>query len=205
MSSTRSFAPRPPAGGSEVPAQTALLAEYSRLGQFIDNRLGFLNALLPIAMGLLTVTFSGLETQGVDAQLRLAVGIVVAVWLTFRATVIHAQSLEDALSYTEDLEIRINEEIGKNAMRFQSTHPSSKCVGGRTGQEAVVGTLFVGLLLVTGCTWFIHHHLNLPKLVLLGIDAGVLAIALDMVVERLRLQHYCYRPAVSPGSNRQAP
>ena len=138
---------------TRIPIQV-ILAEYQAVYRLAEFRLGALDRRIPLIVGVLTGFLSAVPVlPGVSQVLGLLAIPVSLIWLV-RTTITHAQSFEDALRAIEAIEVRINNELGDQALSFQSTHPSrGSSVGGRTGSETVSALVAFSSLLLGMSLW----------------------------------------------------
>lgn len=196
MCPTDSTAPTPLAGGSD--ALTARLAEFGQLYELVRYRQQVLDQRIPLAATALTATLGSVIVVPANLQPAMLIAIPVAAWLLFRSTVNHARSLEDALAALANIERIVNESFAAPILTFQSTHPSARRVGGRTGEETVSNLLIASLLLITGCAWLASMMHNAWAVGLVAFASFLVLIATDIGRHWISFKRYCYTPVATP-------
>jgi len=173
----------------------ALFEEYRALYSLATVRLGALDRRVPVTVGTLACALSGLDVVSRDAQLILLLGVPLALIWFVRATVNHARSFEDVLRRIEQIERRVNEIVGKPALRFQSCHPSRNTqVGGRTSRETISAVLAGSAVLLAAAAFRMHREMLLPR-TLEPAYLGILGlVGVLVIVEGIRLRRYRYEP-----------
>ncbi len=172
-----------------------LLAEYRALYGLAEFRMASLDRRVPIAGATLTVSLASVASMPSQAAPVVFVGLPLALIWFLRTTINHARSFEDALRRIEQIEIEINAMIGREAMCFQSRHPSrGKRVGGRTGSETIGAALVAVMTMLVGSGYMFVKTAASPWEQSIAYVGYLLAVLGYMLLTVIRLKRYTYQP-----------
>lgn len=168
-----------------------ILEEYRALYGLLQYRLASIERRVPAAGIALAATLGGILLLPPAAQIVILVGLPITLYWFVWTTVTHAQSFEDLVRRIEEIEKAVNDLTGEQLLLFQSSHPSRRRSGGRTGARSVAAvTVGCGAVLVA-CIFLATEILDeLPYRYAYTFYAlGVLGL---IVAAAVRLRRYRY-------------
>lgn len=181
------------ANGREL-VLAALLEEYRALNGLIVFRMTALDRRVPIAGTTLAAFVGGVTALPPDLELFVLLAVPLALYWLVRGASNHARSFEDVLRRVEEIESAVNGLVEREAMNFQSTHPSARHeIGGRTGRESIGAVLSLTLLLLAACGFQFYLTGRGYESVLLYVGYVALIGAASTLV-CVRLKEYEYSP-----------
>ncbi len=140
-----------------------LLEEYRAMYALALFRLASLDRRVPVTGATLTASLASVVAIPSGASMVVFIGLPLAVVWFVRTTINHARSFEDALRRIEQIEFEINGLVGREAMCFQSRHPSrGQKVGGRTSGETIGAVLIAAITLMVGCGFMFVQTVDAP-------------------------------------------
>lgn len=177
-----------------------LLAEYGRMYELASFRLNALDRRVPLEAGALVAFLASVSVLPEPTRIGLLLGVPLAVVWLVRSTVNHASSFEDALTRIAEIELRVNELVEEDVLRFQSRHPSrGKSTGGRTSRVSVRAVLTACHALLVGCCFAVMTAGPIQPS-LLGLYLCYLtAVGVWTTWTAVRLRVYRYEPQVLGG------
>lgn len=170
-----------------------LLEEYRQLYTLVLYRLSVLDQRIPLATAAITAALGSVVVLPSSMQAAFLLALPIAAMLVYLSTINHARSLEDALSRIAELELAVNQQIGSGTLRFQSSHPGRRLVGGRTGHSTVAWVHAATLSLLAICVFTRVQLGSSQPLETLCYIAAMATLAVFALVERLRFDRYVYR------------
>lgn len=179
-----------------------LLAEYDKMYELASFRLNALDRRVPLGAGALAAFLGSVSVLPNPAKLCLMVGLPLAVVWLVRSTVNHASSFEDALTRIAEIELRVNELVGEDVLRFQSRHPSrGRNTGGRTSTVSVRAVLTAAHVLLVGCCYAVVSSGVTERGLLLVYLAYIATIGAWATWTAVRLRLYRYEPRFLAGQD----
>lgn len=168
-----------------------LLVEYGVLYSLLQWRLTASDRRLFVAGALIVGVLSAMHALNAAAARLLLWGLPVLLWVILTAAVGHARSKEDLLRRIDEIEQRVNRLAGIQLLAFQSRRPTST-VGGRTGTQAVNGTLALCISVVLGATLFLQPVEDVRSSIAVCYGLWAAAWAAWMIREAVMLRNYRY-------------
>lgn len=169
------------------------LEEYRQLYTLVLYRLSVLDQRIPLATAAITAALGSVVVLPSSMQIAFLLALPIAATLVYLSTINHARSLEDALSRIAEIELAVNTQTGPNTLRFQSSHPGRRLVGGRTGHSTVAWVHAATLSLLAICVFTQVQLVSAQPLETLCYIVAMAALAGFAIVERVRFDRYVYR------------
>lgn len=172
-----------------------LMEEYRQLYELSRLRLNALDRRAPIAAATFAAVLATLDTASPSMQVILLIAIPLSLIWWLATTITHARSFEDALRRIELIERLINQEVRRDLLAFQSSHPSrGEVTGGRTGDQTIQAVLAASAVILGACL-----TLSIESSVLHGLWRPAYAVVLSLIACALLrmnalIRDYRYRP-----------